>query len=209
MCADYCLFECLHHSSNRVVSARSPVGTSVKVNAMIFDNFSCPTLNFVKLLFRHYTEPSPAGGHNIPAQTAFRVNITGLEFMLVSLPVSIGEAIDKLTILQIKSERINASDKLVNVNKELGILKSELDKIDRLWERVADPLARLKTVNEELWVIEDEIRVKEFRKEFDEEFIRLARAVYVTNDKRAEVKKEINMLLGSELIEEKSYEDYV
>ena len=129
--------------------------------------------------------------------------------MLVSLPVSIGEAIDKLTILQIKSERINASDKLVNVNKELGILKSELDKIDRLWERVADPLARLKTVNEELWVIEDEIRVKEFRKEFDEEFIRLARAVYVTNDKRAEVKKEINMLLGSELIEEKSYEDYV
>lgn len=128
--------------------------------------------------------------------------------MLVSLPVSIGEAIDKLTILQIKSERIKAADKLENINKELRILSTELDKIDGLWSRISDPLARLKAVNEELWVIEDDIRVKEFRKEFDDEFVRLARAVYVTNDKRADVKKEINLLLGSELIEEKSYEDY-
>lgn len=128
--------------------------------------------------------------------------------MLVALPVSIGEAIDKITILQIKAERIKAADKLENINKELRILISELDKIDGLWARISDQQARLKAVNEELWVIEDDIRVKEFRKEFDEEFIRLARAVYVTNDKRANVKKEINLLLGSELVEEKSYEDY-
>lgn len=128
--------------------------------------------------------------------------------MLVSLPVSIGEALDKLTILQIKSERISAADKLENINKELRILKADLDKIDGLWVQVAELLVELKTVNEALWEIEDDIRVKEFKKEFDEEFIRLARAVYVTNDQRADVKKRINLLLGSELVEEKSYEDY-
>jgi len=128
--------------------------------------------------------------------------------MLVSLPVSIGEALDKLTILQIKSERISAADKLENINKELRILKADLDKIDGLWVQVAELLVELKTVNEALWEIEDDIRVKEFKKEFDDEFIRLARAVYVTNDQRADVKKRINLLLGSELVEEKSYEDY-
>ncbi|NVK00838.1 MAG: hypothetical protein HWE12_04775 [Oceanospirillaceae bacterium] len=128
--------------------------------------------------------------------------------MLVSLPVSIGEAIDKLTILQIKAERISDANKLVNINKELSILKADLDKIDGLWGQISKLMSDLKTVNEELWVIEDDIRAKEFKKEFDEEFIRLARAVYVTNDKRADVKKQINLLLGSELVEEKSYEDY-
>jgi len=128
--------------------------------------------------------------------------------MLISLPVSIGEAIDKLTILQIKSERISAKEKLDNINKELRILKSDLDKIDGLWVQIEGLMADLKAVNEELWVIEDDIRVKEFKKEFDEEFIRLARAVYVTNDRRADVKKQINLKLGSELVEEKSYEDY-
>lgn len=128
--------------------------------------------------------------------------------MLVSLPVSIGEAIDKLTILQIKSERISAKEKLDNINKELRILKADLDKIDGLWGQIDGLIADLKAVNEELWVIEDDIRVKEFKKEFDEEFIRLARAVYVTNDRRADVKKQINLKLGSELVEEKSYEDY-
>jgi len=128
--------------------------------------------------------------------------------MLISLPVSIGEAIDKLTILQIKSERISAKEKLDNINKELRILKSDLDKIDGLWVQIEGLMVDLKAVNEELWVIEDDIRVKEFKKEFDEEFIRLARAVYVTNDRRADVKKQINLKLGSELVEEKSYEDY-
>lgn len=128
--------------------------------------------------------------------------------MLVSLPVSIGEAIDKLTILQIKSERIGAKEKLDNINKELRILKADLDKIEGLWGQIDGLMADLKAVNEELWVIEDDIRVKEFKKEFDEEFIRLARAVYVTNDRRADVKKQINLKLGSELVEEKSYEDY-
>lgn len=128
--------------------------------------------------------------------------------MLVSLPVSIGEAIDKLTILQIKSERISAKEKLDNINKELRILKADLDKIDGLWGQIENLMVDLKVVNEELWVIEDDIRIKEFKKEFDEEFIRLARAVYVTNDRRADVKKLINLKLGSELVEEKSYEDY-
>src|SRR5210317_167703 len=104
--------------------------------------------------------------------------------MLVSLPVSIGEAIDKLTILQIKAERISDANKLVNIKKELSILKADLDKIDGLWGQISKLMSDLKTVNEELWVIEDDIRAKEFKKEFDEEFIRLARAVYVTNDKR-------------------------
>lgn len=128
--------------------------------------------------------------------------------MLVSLPVSIGEAIDKLTILQIKAERISNADKLVNINKELSILKADLDEIDGLWEPISELMSQLKSVNEALWEIEDDIRVKEFKKEFDDEFIRLARAVYVTNDQRADVKKQINLVLGSELVEEKSYEDY-
>lgn len=128
--------------------------------------------------------------------------------MLVSLPVSIGEAIDKLTILQIKAERISNAEKLVNINKELSILKADLDKIDGLWEPISELMSQLKSVNEALWEIEDDIRVKEFKKEFDDEFIRLARAVYVTNDQRADVKKQINLVLGSELVEEKSYEDY-
>jgi len=128
--------------------------------------------------------------------------------MLVSLPVSIGEAIDKLTILQIKAERISNPEKLLNINNELSILKADLDKIDGLWEPISELMAQLKSVNEALWEIEDDIRVKEFKKEFDDEFIRLARAVYVTNDQRADVKRQINLVLGSELVEEKSYEDY-
>lgn len=128
--------------------------------------------------------------------------------MLLSIPVSIGEVIDKITILEIKSNRIKSIDKLENINKELKILKYEVSKIQGLWDKIDTLYSELKTINEELWEIEDDIRVKESHKEFDEEFIRLARAVYVTNDKRADAKKCINQLLGSELIEEKSYESY-
>ena len=125
---------------------------------------------------------------------------------LIAAPVSFGELIDKITILEIKSERISDEGKLVNVRHELEIL-------EQTWRDagnadVTDPRARLKAVNEELWEIEDDIRIKESKREFDDRFIELARAVYVTNDKRANIKKEINLALGSELVEEKSYEDY-
>jgi hypothetical protein len=125
---------------------------------------------------------------------------------LIAAPVSFGELIDKITILEIKSERISDESKLVNVRHELEIL-------EKTWRDagnadVSDPRARLKAVNEGLWEIEDDIRIKESKREFDDRFIELARAVYVTNDKRANIKKEINLALGSELVEEKSYEDY-
>lgn len=128
--------------------------------------------------------------------------------MSIKVDVSVGEFIDKLTILQIKSERISDNDKLVNINKEKSVLEaewknSEYSKVDI--SKLKDELFR---INESLWEIEDDIRDKEFAKEFDEKFIELARAVYVTNDERARVKKEINALVGSELTEEKSYKDY-
>jgi hypothetical protein len=126
----------------------------------------------------------------------------------ISAPVSCGELIDKLTILEIKAERIADPDKLANVRDELRLLTE-------LWE--ADPAsatdigterAELKRINEALWEIEDEIRVKERQQSFDARFIELARSVYRTNDRRAAVKRAINLKLGSRLVEEKSYEDY-
>jgi hypothetical protein len=127
---------------------------------------------------------------------------------LISAPISHGELIDKITILEIKSERIGDAAKLANVRDELQLL-------DGLWMR--DPASRtdisaeraeLKRINEALWEIEDEIRLKERDRAFDARFIELARAVYHTNDKRAAVKREINVKLGSRLVEEKSYQDY-
>lgn len=127
---------------------------------------------------------------------------------LISTPVSYGELIDKITILEIKSERMADAAKLANVRDELQIL-------DRLWNMdehsrtdIAAERAELKRINEALWEIEDEIRVKERDKAFDARFIELARAVYHTNDKRAAVKRTINLKLGSRLVEEKSYQDY-
>ena len=126
----------------------------------------------------------------------------------ILVPVSFGELLDKIAILQIKSERMSDAAKLANVRRELELL-------DAMWRRApesrieaTDLWARLKAVNERLWVIEDDIRVKEKRQEFDAEFVRLARAVYVENDERARVKRELNLRLGSALVEEKSYEDY-
>ena len=127
---------------------------------------------------------------------------------LISAPVSYGELIDKLTILEIKSERISDAAKLANVRDELQIL-NELwnadahSRIDISTER-----AELKRINEALWEIEDAIRLQERDQAFDARFIELARAVYHTNDKRAAVKRAINLKLGSRLVEEKSYQDY-
>ena len=126
----------------------------------------------------------------------------------LSVPISFGELIDKITILEIKSERIGDAAKLVNVRTELG-------QLNRTWaahpsSRVAidNERARLRSVNEALWDIEDRIRIKERAQAFDAEFIELARAVYFRNDERAAVKREINLKLGSTLVEEKSYQDY-
>jgi hypothetical protein len=127
---------------------------------------------------------------------------------LISAPVSYGELIDKITILEIKSGRMTDPAKLANVRDELQLLNA-------LW--TADPASRtdisaergeLKRINEALWEIEDEIRLRERDQAFDARFIELARAVYHTNDKRAAVKRAINLKLGSRLVEEKSYQDY-
>ncbi|MCX7036095.1 MAG: DUF6165 family protein [Proteobacteria bacterium] len=123
-------------------------------------------------------------------------------------PVSPGELIDKLTILDIKSRRITAADKLANV-------RIEYEALTRCWAAsvfggadVAADQAALLAVNERLWEIEDLIRDQERARLFDEEFIRLARAVYIENDQRAAIKKRINQALGSRLVEEKSYAAY-
>jgi len=126
----------------------------------------------------------------------------------ISVPVSPGEVLDKITILEIKSERIEDEAKLVNVRKELELLSDTWCHSITEDEAIQSLKARLKEVNETLWEIEDDIRDKERAHEFDQEFIRLARAVYVTNDKRSEIKKELNLRLGSQIVEEKSYQAY-
>jgi len=126
--------------------------------------------------------------------------------MIVETPVSIGELVDKITILRIKSRRIKDKQKLININNELNQLITIFSKLeipDILFEFV-----ELEDINRELWDIEDDIREKERSKQFDEEFIELARSVYITNDRRSEVKKQINLKVGSDLVEEKSYEQY-
>lgn len=120
-------------------------------------------------------------------------------------PTSPGEVIDKLTILRIKSERISDASKLANVKKELEILSATADSEIKLSEALHDLWNALYKINCGLWDIEDDIRACEAKADFGPEFIELARAVYITNDKRADVKKQINLLLGSDLIEEKSY----
>jgi hypothetical protein len=126
----------------------------------------------------------------------------------ISVPVSFGELIDKITILEIKAERIRDEAKLANVRVELDLLKATWNRHPAAKPDIADARARLKGVNEALWDIEDRIRLKEQAQAFDAEFVELARAVYFRNDERAAVKREINLRLGSTLVEEKSYQDY-
>jgi prefoldin subunit 5 len=126
----------------------------------------------------------------------------------IKVPVSPGEVLDKITILEIKSERMNDPDKVHNVKAELALLQETWSENIRDTREIQSLHAQLKEINETLWEIEDDIRDKERAKEFDDRFIELARAVYVTNDKRSRVKKELNLHLGSEIIEEKSYQDY-
>ena len=123
-------------------------------------------------------------------------------------PVSYGELLDKIAILQIKSERMADPAKLENVRRELSALEKTWMAHPAAVEDIAQLRADLKAVNERLWVIEDDIRIKERAQAFDDEFIRLARSVYVQNDERARIKKDINLALGSAYVEEKSYQDY-
>lgn len=124
------------------------------------------------------------------------------------VPVSPGEVLDKITILEIKAERIRDPVKVANV-------RAELEQLSKCWadsvtesDTVRLLRSQLKAINERLWVIEDDIRDKERAKEFGEQFIALARSVYATNDRRAEIKKELNLHLGARIVEEKSYTNY-
>lgn len=142
-------------------------------------------------------EPGEAGPRR-PAPSALPVLV----------PLAIGELADKITILEIKAARLTDAAKLANV-------QGELDQLRGVWHRQGERLKSaaglkraLKEINEQLWVIEDAIRDCERRQDFGPKFIELARAVYRTNDRRAEIKREINLLAGSAIIEEKSYPDY-
>ncbi|MCH8307725.1 MAG: hypothetical protein IH930_06240 [Proteobacteria bacterium] len=126
----------------------------------------------------------------------------------ILVPISPGELLDKITILEIKAERIDKPEKVANVRHELELLSKVWSDSVTEDKVVADLHRQLKTINEELWEIEDDIRDEERQNRFGERFIALARAVYVTNDKRAQAKKEVNLHLGSEIIEEKSYRNY-
>ncbi|WP_386071038.1 DUF6165 family protein [Tahibacter sp. UC22_41] len=127
---------------------------------------------------------------------------------LITTPISHGELIDKITILEIKSEQIADPAKLANVRKELDLLLAVWRDDAAAAVDIAAERARLKAVNQVLWDIEDRIRLKEKAQAFDAEFVELARAVYFQNDDRAAIKREINLKLGSQLIEEKSYQNY-
>ena len=124
---------------------------------------------------------------------------------IINAPISIGELVDKITILEIKKNKFQNS-KLENVLKELSFLRKLMEK--HQIEITDDLFNQLKEINLTLWNIEDQIRIKEKNKEFDNIFIELARSVYFKNDKRAEIKKRINRLSNSEITEEKSYAEY-
>ena len=126
----------------------------------------------------------------------------------ITVPISPGELLDKITILRIKSTRMRDASKLANV-------RTELEALERIWTAspyaavdVASDVSALLAVNERLWSIEDDIRDKERAQTFDSDFVRLARSVYIENDERAAIKRRLNMKLGSSLIEEKSYAEY-
>ena len=128
--------------------------------------------------------------------------------MSIKIELSIGELLDKISILQIKAERIDDPSKVKNINKELDVLMSLWNDSPYSDANLSSEINELKSINEALWGIEDKIRDKERNQLFDKDFIELARSVYFTNDKRAEIKRIINSKTGSELIEEKSYSEY-
>lgn len=128
--------------------------------------------------------------------------------MTIQIPVSVGELLDKISILEIKLERIGDPARRQNVARELAALTAVRDGALALTPAMQAACARLHAVNERLWDIEDAIRGKEREQCFDAEFVELARSVYRTNDRRAALKRELNELSGSTLVEEKSYAEY-
>ena len=127
--------------------------------------------------------------------------------MIINTPISLGELVDKISILMIKKKNISDSIKLQHINKELEFLQKTLKKYISE-DEINDFLQKLVNINSKLWDIEDDIRECERKKLFDQTFIELARSVYFTNDERAKVKNDINKTFGSELVEVKSYEEY-
>jgi len=126
----------------------------------------------------------------------------------ILVPVSFGELLDKISILQIKSERISDEAKLANIRTELSALEKTWMAHPAGVKDIARLRAELKAVNERLWDIEDDIRLQDRAQAFDARFVELARSVYLQNDERARIKKDINLALGSLYVEEKSYKDY-
>ena len=126
----------------------------------------------------------------------------------ILIPISPGELLDKITILQIKSERIEDAAKVANVRTELEMLQKVWQESVEDDDELRKLHAELKSINETLWDVEDDIRDEERNKRFGERFIELARSVYVINDDRANAKKQINLHLNSTIVEEKSYQDY-
>jgi Family of unknown function (DUF6165) len=126
----------------------------------------------------------------------------------INVPISPGELLDKITILRIKSQRMTDPKKLANVRRELDALEATWKSTPHAKIDTRSDVQQLLAVNERLWVIEDDIRDKERAQQFDAEFIRLARAVYFENDERAAIKRRINVALGSNIVEEKSYAEY-
>ena len=127
--------------------------------------------------------------------------------MIINTPVSLGELVDKISILHIKNINIKDDEKLKLIREELELLNQTLNKYIKNND-IQNYLDSLIEINSKLWIIEDDIRDCERKKKFDQTFIDLARSVYFTNDKRSEVKLEINKKFGSKIIEVKSYEDY-
>jgi hypothetical protein len=126
----------------------------------------------------------------------------------ILIPISPGELLDKITILQIKAERITDPVKVTNVKTELEMLSKVWDESVESDDVIKALSAELKSINARLWEIEDDIRDEERNRRFGERFVELARAVYVTNDERANAKKKVNLHLNSSIVEEKSYQDY-
>ena len=124
----------------------------------------------------------------------------------MKIEISVGELVDKVTILSIKLQKIKNEEKLANIRKEFDMLRASMEASGISTD--SDEFKQLQAVNLILWDIEDRIRLKEAKKEFDDEFIELARSVYIQNDQRFELKRQINVSSDSELIEEKEYVDY-
>lgn len=129
--------------------------------------------------------------------------------MSIMIPISAGELLDKLTILEIKSDKLDIGDDKRHVDSEISILSSIAEKVNGIDQpRIEELCIELKSINLQLWEVEDSIRLKEFLREFDQEFIKLSRSVYRLNDQRASIKKLLNVELESDIREVKLYTEY-